>query len=599
MAEPALRWSTPAPRGTPATGKPTVEAQVQSAPKSLEEILVDRGRVSPEDLRKVRKLQAERGERIERLLLDLGFVSEDDLLPVYSEVLGVPLASRKELPNDAVQVPGLNVKFLRHAKILPVSAVDGVMKVAMADPRDRNSMQGLEVATGLRVEPLLAKEKDISEALDSCYGERGDGAGGGNGDAEGLVEYLSEDEEDVDHLRDLASEAPVIRFVNVMINRAVESRASDIHIEPFENELKIRYRIDGVLHDVDAPQRRLQAAIVSRIKIMAKLNIAERRLPQDGRIKLRMMGKEIDLRVSTLPTLYGESVVLRILDRGSIVLDLGSLGFPSDTLADWDGLIVKPYGMILVTGPTGSGKTTTLYGSLNKVNSPDKKIITIEDPVEYQLNGVNQIHVKPQIGLTFANGLRSIVRQDPDVIMVGEIRDAETAEIAIQAALTGHLVFSTLHTNDAAGAVARLLEMGVEDYLLASSLLGVLAQRLVRRNCSKCLRPIEVVVGDFATEQDRTGVAGERGIAESLAGAQLVEGAGCEACSFTGYRGRAGIYELLLVDDAIRNLILKRSSADKIREEAIRLGMRTLREDGWRSVREGMTTVSEVIRVSR
>ena len=602
MAESAVRWSTPTPRGNHTAGKPPVEPQTAPAAKSLEEILVDRGRVSLEDLRKVRKLQGERGERIERLLLDLGFVSEDDLLPVYSEVLGVPLAGRKELPNDAVQVPGLNVKFLRHAKMLPVSAADGVMKVAMADPRDRNAMQGLEVATGLRVEPLLAKEKDISEALDSCYGERVEGGAGG-GDAEGLVEYLSEDEEDVDHLRDLASEAPVIRFVNVMINRAVEGRASDIHIEPFENELKIRYRIDGVLHDVDAPQRRLQAAIVSRIKIMAKLNIAERRLPQDGRIKLRMMGKEIDLRVSTLPTLYGESVVLRILDRGSIVLDLESLGFPGDTLTDWDSLIVKPYGMILVTGPTGSGKTTTLYGSLNKVNSPDKKIITIEDPVEYQLNGVNQIHVKPQIGLTFANGLRSIVRQDPDVIMVGEIRDAETAEIAIQAALTGHLVFSTLHTNDAAGAVARLLEMGVEDYLLASSLLGVLAQRLVRRNCSKCVRPVEGIIGELLPAGDKgTGSAGnpiERGIADSLAGVHLVEGAGCEACGFTGYRGRAGIYELLLVDDAVRNLILKRSSADKIREEAIRLGMRTLREDGWRSVREGMTTVAEVIRVSR
>jgi general secretion pathway protein E len=578
---------------------------VEPQTKSLEEILVDRGRVSAEDLRKVRKLQQERGERIEKLLLDLGFVSEDDLLPVYSEFLGVPLAARRDLPTTAVQIPGLNVKFLRHARILPVSLSDGVVTIAMADPRDRDSVQGLEVATGCRVQPMLAKEKDITEALDACYGDPTDaGRDGEGGDA--LVEYLSEDEEDVDHLRDLASEAPVIRFVNVMINRAVESRASDIHIEPFENELKIRYRVDGVLHDVDAPQRRLQAAIVSRIKIMAKLNIAERRLPQDGRIKLRMMGKEIDLRVSTLPTLYGESVVLRILDRGSIVLDLESLGFPPDTLDDWEGMIVKPYGMILVTGPTGSGKTTTLYGSLHKVNSPDKKIITIEDPVEYQLNGVNQIHVKPQIGLTFANGLRSIVRQDPDVIMVGEIRDAETAEIAVQAALTGHLVFSTLHTNDAAGAIARLLEMGVEDYLLASSLLGVLAQRLVRRNCKTCLQPVE---GGFAADAVGDGnghaggaaapVSGDGGAAGALAGAQLYAGAGCEECGSTGYRGRAGIYELLVISDPIRSLILKHASADIIRDEAIRLGMRTLRDDGWRTVREGTTTMSEVIRVSR
>jgi general secretion pathway protein E len=569
--------------------------------KSLEEVLVERGRVSPEDLRKVRKLQQERGERIEKLLLDLGFVSEDDLLPVFSELLDVPLAARKELPDAAVSLPGLNVKFLRHARVLPVSLNDGVLTVAMADPRDRDVLQGLEVATGHRVQPLLAKEKDIVEALEVCYGEGAESGGGENG-SDGLVEYLSEDEEDVDHLRDLASEAPVIRFVNVMINRAVESRASDIHIEPFENELKVRYRIDGVLHDVDAPQRRLQAAIVSRIKIMAKLNIAERRLPQDGRIKLRMMGKEIDLRVSTLPTLYGESVVLRILDRGSIVLDLEKLGFPSDTLTDWESMIVKPYGMILVTGPTGSGKTTTLYGSLHKVNSPDKKIITIEDPVEYQLNGVNQIHVKPQIGLTFANGLRSIVRQDPDVIMVGEIRDAETAEIAIQAALTGHLVFSTLHTNDAAGAVSRLLEMGVEDYLLASSLLGVLAQRLVRRNCPACKREVDAVLPEeVGAANGGNGTAPHRDgdLPDHLATLPTYEGAGCESCSFTGYRGRSGIYELLLVNDPIRQLILKHASADMIRQEAIRLHMRTLREDGWLKVRDGTTTVSEIIRVTR
>ena len=561
--------------------------------KSLEEILVERGRVSPEDLRKVRRLQAERGERIERLLLDLGFVSEDDLLPVYSEHLGVPLVARKELPNDAVEVPGLNVKFLRHSKILPVALADGKLTVAMADPGDRDAIHGLSVVTNCEVQPMLAKEKDLTEAIEVCYGEHGTESGE---EADGLVEFLSEDEEDVDHLRDLASEAPVIRFVNVLINRAVESRASDIHIEPFENELKVRYRIDGVLHDVDAPQRRLQAAIVSRIKIMAKLNIAERRLPQDGRIKLRMMGKEIDLRVSTLPTLYGESVVLRILDRGSIVLDLEKLGFPEDTRGEWEDLIVKPYGMILVTGPTGSGKTTTLYGSLNKVNSPDKKIVTIEDPVEYQLDGVNQIHVKPSIGLTFAAGLRSIVRQDPDVIMVGEIRDAETAEIAVQSALTGHLVFSTLHTNDAAGAVARLLEMGIEDYLLASSLLGVLAQRLVRNICPDCRQEVKSVV---TTTSENRGVSGGGAIPESVAMGKQYEGAGCEACSNTGFRGRSGIYELLLVDDPVRDLILKRASADAVREKAIECGMRILRDDGWLKVSNGITTVSEIIRVTR
>ncbi len=361
----------------------------------------------------------------------------------------------------------------------------------MADPGDHDTHPGPRGRDRpSRRAARSAREHDILEALEAATATPATAAAALE-DGDGNLEYLGEDEEDVDHLRDLASEAPVIRLVNMLINRAVEQRASDIHIEPFENELKVRYRIDGVLHDVETPPRRLQAAIVSRIKIMAKLNIAERRLPQDGRIKLRIMGKEIDLRVSTLPTLYGESVVLRILDRSSIVRrPRARSASPRTRSREFEQLIVEPYGMILVTGPTGSGKTTTLYGALDKINSPDKKIITIEDPVEYQLSGVNQIHVKPQIGLTFANGLRSIVRQDPDVIMVGEIRDAETAEIAIQAALTGHLVFSTLHTNDAAGAVSRLLEMGVEDYLLASSLLGVLAQRLVRNVCRRCRQAV-------------------------------------------------------------------------------------------------------------
>src|SRR5438874_7336758 len=332
---------------------------------------------------------------------------------------------------------------------------------------------------------------------------------------------------------------------------------------------------------------RRRSAMLSFVKIMSKLNIAERRLPQDGRIKLRLMGREIDLRVSTLPTLYGESVVLRILDRSSIVVNLDTLGFPADTLEQFDKLINKPYGMILVTGPTGSGKTTTLYGALDKINSPDKKIITIEDPVEYQLFGVNQIHVKPAIGLTFANGLRSIVRQDPDVIMVGEIRDAETAEIAIQAALTGHLVFSTLHTNDAAGAVSRLLEMGVEDYLLASSLLGVLAQRLVRKVCERCRRSAESTP------------AVQRELGGDGTPVQVYEGTGCEDCAQTGYRGRSGIFELLQMNDVIRPLILKRSSADMIKDAAVQQGMRTLREDGWHQVRTGLTTVAEVVRVTQ
>jgi len=555
--------------------------------RTLEQLLIEQGRITQDDLRKVKRLQQERGERLERLLLDLGFISEEDLLPLLSAYLGVETIHRRDFPTAPLPLGNVNLKFLKHAKVLPLAQTNGTLTVAMSDPADYYTIQGLELATGLQVEPRLARERDVLEALETIYGG-GNAAGGASAEtADTELEVFSDDEEDVNHLRDLASEAPVIRFVNLLISRAVEQRASDIHIEPFENELKVRYRIDGVLHDVEAPARRLQAAIVSRVKIMSKLNIAERRLPQDGRIKLRLMGREIDLRVSTLPTLYGESVVLRILDRSSIVVTLGSLGFPEDTLAQFDRLITKPYGMILVTGPTGSGKTTTLYGALDKINSPDKKLITIEDPVEYQLFGVNQIHVKPQIGLTFANGLRSIVRQDPDVIMVGEIRDAETAEIAIQAALTGHLVFSTLHTNDAAGAVSRLLEMGVEDYLLASSLLGVLAQRLVRKVCEKCRRSAEIT----PTLQRELGGDGTP--------AQVYEGTGCEDCAQTGYRGRSGIFELLLVNDVIRPLILKRSSADMIKDAGVQQGMRTLREDGWHKVRTGVTTVAEVVRVTQ
>ena len=556
--------------------------------RSLEQLLLDQGRISPDDLRKVRKLQQERGERLERLLLDLGFISEEDLQPLLSSYLGVPVAGRSEFPNEPVPLGKLNLKYLRRAKVMPLAQHNGTLTVAMADPGDEYALQGLQMATGLAIEPRLARERDVLAKLEAAYGngapegKRGPGEGG-----DGDLEYVSDDEEDVDHLRDLASEAPVIKWVNNIINRAVEQRASDIHVEPFENELKVRYRIDGVLHDVETPPRRLTAAIVSRIKIMAKLNIAERRLPQDGRIKLRIMGKEIDLRVSTLPTLYGESVVLRILDRASIEVNLETLGFPAETLKEFESIIVRPYGMVLVTGPTGSGKTTTLYGALDKINSPDKKIITIEDPVEYQLFGVNQIHVKPSIGLTFASGLRSIVRQDPDVIMVGEIRDAETAEIALQAALTGHLVFSTLHTNDAAGAISRLLEMGVENYLLASALLGVLAQRLVRHVCRRCAQPVELGIEVL---REMGGARGE---------VHAVEGRGCDECSRTGYRGRSGIYEFLPVTETIKALILDRASSGLIKDAAVKQGMRTLRDDGWRAVRSGVTTVAEVVRVTQ
>ena len=398
--------------------------------------------------------------------------------------------------------------------------------------------------------------------------------------------------EDIEQLKDLASEAPVIRLVNLIISKAIEGRASDIHIEPFEKDLKVRYRIDGILYDVESPPKKLKAAIISRVKIMAKLNIAERRLPQDGRIKLKVLGKDIDLRVSTLPTMYGESVVMRILDKSnSDLYDIRRLGFPADSLSDLEALIRRPHGILLVTGPTGSGKTTTLYSALDTINLPDKKIITIEDPVEYQMDGVNQIQVNPQIGLTFATGLRHIVRQDPDVIMVGEIRDLETAEIAIRAALTGHLVFSTLHTNDAPSAITRLVDMGAEDYLIASSLLGVLAQRLVRVICPHCR--VEV----FPVSEMLDEIGYRRGNGHDPH--RFFEGRGCERCANTGFIGRVGIYELMLVNDELRKLTVGKADSGQIRKKALESGMRSLRDDGWLKVRQGMTTVSEVLRVTQ
>src|SRR6266496_5813799 len=462
--------------------------------ENLARQLVERRLLSPEEMERVMKLQQEQQAPFTRLLVELGFLSEDDLLPVLRDHFNIPFVSLKDFPATPLPIefsPGV-ADFFKLARIVPIKIEGRELMVATTDPLDISRLHALELAAGLHVKPVLAKEKDITARIEALFGNSYSteaNTGSAAREIEGAV-----DEEDVAHLRDMASEVPVIRLVNQMLVRALESRASDVHIEPFENQLKIRYRIDGILHEMEAPPRQLKAAVISRLKILAQLNIAERRLPQDGRIKTRLGGKDVDLRIATVPTLYGESVVIRLLERGQIFTQLDTMGFPAAPLARFNEMILKPHGMILVTGPTGSGKTTTLYGALQKINDPGKKIITIEDPVEYQLGGVNQIHVKPQIGLTFANGLRSIVRQDPDVIMVGEIRDAETAEIAVQAALTGHLVFSTLHTNDAGGAVSRLLEMGVEDYLLASSLLGIMAQRLVRTLCRHCRRPAEVGV---------------------------------------------------------------------------------------------------------
>ncbi|MGD1075329.1 MAG: type II secretion system ATPase GspE [Thermodesulfovibrionales bacterium] len=496
-------------------------------------------------------------------------------------------------PDDLPKVPfvlnGISSRFIREHLVVPLELKNDTLKVVMANPEDRSAIDALKVATSADITVCTADSKALDEYISKFYGQESQNINRLIEDiGERDVEFIRDEEEDVDHLKDLASEAPIIKLVNLLISRAVEGRASDIHIEPFEDELKVRYRIDGVLHEVESVPKKLQAAIVSRVKIMAKLNIAERRLPQDGRIRLKVGESEIDLRVSTIPVLHGESVVMRILLKEGIVIDLNLLGFHPKTLASFNEVILKPNGIMLVTGPTGSGKTTTLYGALDKINSPDKKIITVEDPIEYQLKGVNQIQVKPQIGLTFASTLRHIVRQDPDVIMIGEVRDLETAEIAIQSALTGHLVFSTLHTNDAPSAITRLLDMGVENFLLSSTVRGILAQRLVRSICPAC----KEVDRSVANEEELSALGLRSGI-------DLYRGKGCEQCASTGFFGRVGIFELLVVEEDIRTLILKNADASQLRESARRNGMRTLFEDGAEKIREGVTTLSELLRVTQ
>ena len=553
--------------------------------KPLGELLGGRGLISSEDLSSALSLQKESSDRIGKILVDLGFVSERDVLSVLSEQIEVPLFD-DEYPAVPVEGDRLGYRFLRASSAVPVHLADTVLSVVMMDPLDSETRSAIRLRTGHSLKVFLASESEIADELDRLYGEQEDDTQS----IETLGEGLADD--DVDQLRDLASEVPVIRMVNLIISRAVESRASDIHIEPFEKELQLRYRVDGVLHNVDAPPNKIRGAIISRIKLMAKLNIAERRLPQDGRIKLKVLGKEIDLRVSTLPTLYGESVVMRILDKSNTdLIDLRRLGFPEDLYSKICDMTSKPHGIVLVTGPTGSGKTTTLYGALKRINIPDRKIITIEDPVEYQMDGINQIQVNSQIGLTFSTGLRHIVRQDPDVIMIGEIRDLETAEIAIRSALTGHLVFSTLHTNDAPSAVTRLIDMGVEDYLLASSLIGILAQRLVRSNCSHCVQSESMSV--------ETAISLGFPVEENEGTIELKKGSGCKQCGYTGYESRLGIFELIDVDDALRETITSNPDANVLTEQAIRSGMRTLKQDGWNKVVSGITTPDEVLRVTQ
>ncbi len=530
------------------------------------------------------------GAGFPKVLIARGLLSAEAVRGEYTRLCGFAPYRKDGAEERPVPQEVLPLAFMRAKLVVPVLQENGTLAVAMADPLDAETRESLAKATGKTIVVLAGTEEEIRESIEKAYGE-------GTASMDRLVEQVGEEgvgaasgDERVEQLIGVASEAPIIRLVNFIIARALERGASDVHIEPYEKGMRVRYRIDGMLTDVDPPPKRLQTAIISRIKIMSRLNIAESRLPQDGRVKLRIGGKEVDFRVSTIPTLFGESVVMRILDQGSVPLNMETLGFDGAILASLRRMIESPYGMILVTGPTGSGKTTTLYAALREIRTAERKVITIEDPVEYQIPGIIQIQVKPQIGLTFSSGLRSIVRQDPDVILVGEIRDRETAEIAIHSALTGHMVFSTLHTNDAAGAITRLLEMGVEEYLLPSSLIGVLAQRLVRTICPDCAAPREIAPAFREEILRETGFAAE---------GNLRIGRGCEACGGTGFQGRAGIFELLPVTDDVKELIVSRADAGTIRARAVAGGMTLLRDDGWDKVRRGITTIEEVLRVTR
>ena len=552
--------------------------------------LVDSGAIDRRTLDRARRVAAETGARLDQVLTQLGLVSDRGLAEALAQLIAAPLVGAADYPDAPLFHDRLKPKFLRRVRALPIAASDDRATLAMADPLDVFTRNAIAAALGRSVAVAVAVPIELEAALDRLCAELGEGS-----DAAEMLDDMVADgepaEEDAERLKDLASEAPVIRLVNQLIARAVETHASDVHLEPFPDRLRIRYRYDGVLHEVEPPPSRLQAAVISRIKIMARLDIAERRLPQDGRIKLTVRGHEIDFRVSTIPSLHGEKVVLRILDRTAVEFDFAKLGLPADIRQGIERALDLPNGMVLVTGPTGSGKTTTLYTGLLKLNTVARNVVTVEDPIEYQLTGINQIQVKPQIGLNFASLLRSILRQDPDVIMIGEIRDLETVQIAVQAALTGHLVLSTIHTNSAAATMTRLRDMGLEDYLMTATLKAVLAQRLVRRLCPVCKTP------DPAPSAliERFGL-------ERLAPAEAVtlfHPKGCSACRGTGYSGRRAIAELLVPNRAIDRLIFEGADDAAIERVAVEQGMRPIFDNGLLAVIEGDTTIEEVVRCIR
>jgi general secretion pathway protein E/type IV pilus assembly protein PilB len=549
----------------------------------LGEILVQRGAVKPPQVDEALQKKAER-ERIGQTLIRLGMASEEEIFLALSEQTRLPYVDLTDVDIDPSLLDPVAVKIVFQRKVLPLDRQNGMMRVAISDPLDLEVLDELRLLLKSRIQPVIARPSEIDKLIKRHYGVAADEVHRMVSAARDESEAAGPAPPDEDSM---AEDAALIKFVDQIFTEAVRDRASDIHVEPMEEELRVRYRIDGVLHRIPIPPeiKRFQAAIVSRLKIMANLNIAEKRLPQDGRIQLRTLGREIDVRVSVIPNVWGEGVCLRLLDRAIMLMSLEELGMPPGVLKNFRTLITEPHGIFLVTGPTGSGKTTTLYAALQKINTIEDKIITVEDPVEYQLAGIKQIQVSAKIGLTFGNGLRAILRHDPDIVMIGEIRDLETAEIAVQSALTGHLVFSTLHTNDAPSAVTRLLDMGVEPFLVASTIEGLMAQRLVRRICPKC--KVECRPRDAEREA----------IPEDIE--TFWRGKGCEECRGTGYRGRQGVFELVVVDDPLREMILKREGANRLKKYAIQQGMKTLRADGWDRVRAGVTTPEEVVRITK
>lgn len=554
--------------------------------KKIGEILLEAGKIRPEDIKKVLDIQKAEGmkRRFGEVLMDEEDIAEGDIFRALSTQFNMPLITMEEFP-ETLPIEKISFDFLEKDLIIPLELKGNDLKVAIGDPTNAEALESLKASYEYSISVVLAKKSEMLQHLHQLHGSR-------SAVMQRLIEDTAEDElsgtdlsGEISHLKDLAQEKGIIQLVNLLMGNAVNDRASDIHVEPGEYNVRVRYRIDGVLYEKETLPARMYSAVVSRIKLLSQMNIAERRLPQDGRIKVTFSGKTIDIRVSTIPTIYGESVVMRLLDKETSFITLEEIGFDRCLLDIYEDVILKPYGMILITGPTGSGKSTTLYASLAKINTPDKKIITVEEPVEYLMQGITQIQVRPKIGLTFATGLRHIVRQDPDVIMVGEIRDMETANIGIHAALTGHLLFSTLHTNDAPGAITRLMDMGVENYLVASTLICVMAQRLVRRICRHC-KVKQDVSEDILKRFD--------GSVKEVWG-----GSGCDYCSGTGYRGRIGIFEVLPIGDEIRDLVMRRATSKEIKDKAIALGMRTLRQDGIEKVKRGLTTIDEVLRVTQ